>query len=78
MAGGKRKRKSKIDIVMEEFKRGTLNIGKSKKKVKSRAQALAIALEESRKAGEKAPSKKRARKPRKSKASRSGGKKKKK
>jgi hypothetical protein len=29
---------------MREFKKGELNIGKSKKKVKSRKQAIAIAL----------------------------------
>ncbi len=31
---------------MREFKRGELPIGKSKKKVKSRKQAIAIALSE--------------------------------
>ena len=34
----------KISKVMREFKNKKLNIGKSKKKVKSRKQALAIAL----------------------------------
>lgn len=43
--------KRKIGIVMGEFKKGTLPIGKSKKKVKSRKQAVAIALSEARKAG---------------------------
>jgi len=36
--------KEKIRKVMEEFKQGELNIGKSDKKVKSRKQAVAIAL----------------------------------
>ena len=31
---------------MREFKKGKLNIGKSKKKVKNRKQAIAIALNE--------------------------------
>ena len=31
---------------MGEFKKGKLNIGKSKKKVKNRKQAIAIALNE--------------------------------
>ena len=36
----------KVKKVMREFKRGELPIGKSKKKVKSRKQAIAIALSE--------------------------------
>lgn len=44
----KKKRSKKIEQVMHEFKEGTLNIGKSKKKVKKRSQAIAIALSESR------------------------------
>ena len=36
----------KISKVMREFKKGKLPIGKSKKKVKSRKQAIAIALRE--------------------------------
>ena len=36
----------KVKKVMIEFKKGELNIGKSKKKVKSRKQAIAIALSE--------------------------------
>lgn len=38
--------KNKIRKVMHEFKEGELNIGKSKKKVKKRKQAIAIALSE--------------------------------
>lgn len=34
----------KVAKVMREFKKGELNIGKSSKKVKSRKQAVAIAL----------------------------------
>jgi len=40
-----RKRK-KVSKVMREFKNKKLNIGKSKKKVKNRKQAIAIALNE--------------------------------
>jgi hypothetical protein len=40
---------SKIKKVMGEYKKGELNIGKSKKKVKNRKQAIAIALSEARK-----------------------------
>jgi len=36
----------KVKTVMKEFKKGELNIGKSSKKVKSRKQAIAIALSE--------------------------------
>ena len=36
--------KKKISKVMKEYKAGTLNIGKSKKMVKSKKQAIAIAL----------------------------------
>jgi hypothetical protein len=44
----KGKKPGKVHKVMSEFKRGELNIGKSKKKVKSRKQAIAIALSEAR------------------------------
>ena len=37
---------AKVKKVLKEFKKGELNIGKSKKKVKSRKQAIAIALSE--------------------------------
>ena len=40
------KRTSKSNKVMKEFKKGELNIGKSKKKVKNPKQAIAIALSE--------------------------------
>jgi hypothetical protein len=54
MARRKRGQK-KVAKVMREFKRGKLKIGKSKKKVTSRKQAIAIGLSEARKAGEKVP-----------------------
>lgn len=36
----------KVAKVMKEYKKGELNIGKSSKKVKSKKQAIAIALSE--------------------------------
>ena len=42
----KTEQEKKISKVMREFKKGKLPIGKSKKKVKSRKQAIAIALRE--------------------------------
>jgi hypothetical protein len=41
-----KKSEKKVAKVMREFKKRKLNIGKSKKKVKSRKQAIAIALNE--------------------------------
>ena len=38
------KKQAKVRKVMREFKKGELNIGKSSKKVKSKKQAVAIAL----------------------------------
>ena len=50
----KKKGRSKIPIVMKEFKAGTLNSGSKKgPKVTSRKQAVAIALSEERKARKK-------------------------
>ena len=40
------KKQKKVSKVMREYKKGKLNIGKSKKKVKNRKQAIAIALSE--------------------------------
>ena len=40
----KTKAQKKISKVMREYKKGELNIGKSSKKVKSRKQAVAIAM----------------------------------
>lgn len=39
-------KKNKVHKVLSEFKKGTLNIGKSKKKVTKKSQAVAIALSE--------------------------------
>ena len=39
-------KRKKVSKVMREFKKGKLNIGQSKKKVKNRKPALAIALTE--------------------------------
>jgi hypothetical protein len=47
---------------MHEKKAGTLRSGRSKKKVKSRKQAVAIALSEARASGAKVPRKKSAKK----------------
>ena len=52
------KGKSKIEKVMKEHKEGKLKSGGGKK-VKSRKQAVAIALSEARKAGAKIPKKKK-------------------
>jgi hypothetical protein len=49
----KTKAQKKISKVMREFKAGELNIGKSKKKVKSKKQAVAIALSQAGKSKKK-------------------------
>ncbi len=51
-------KKSKVEKVMHEFKEGDLKSG-SGDKVKSRKQAIAIALSEAREAGEDVPSPKK-------------------
>jgi hypothetical protein len=43
------KKQKKVEKVMHEFKEKSLTIGKSKKKVKNRKQAIAIALSEAKK-----------------------------
>jgi len=57
MARYSKKSQKKVKRAMHEFKRGTLKIGKSKKRVKSRKQAIAIGLSEARKNGAKVPRK---------------------
>ncbi len=49
----KNKAQAKISKVMKEFKKGELNIGKSPKKVKSKKQAVAIALSQAGKSKKK-------------------------
>jgi hypothetical protein len=54
MAKKKTKAEAKVSSVMREFKAGTLNSGTAKgPKVKSRKQAIAIALSEAAKVGKK-------------------------
>jgi hypothetical protein len=60
MAQRSTKGKNKIAKVMREKKHGTLKSG-SGHKVKSRKQAVAIALSEARKSGAKIPKKKSSR-----------------
>jgi hypothetical protein len=51
-----------VERAMKRRKKGTLRSGRSKKKVKSRKQAIAIGLSEARKKGKKVPRKKGGRK----------------
>jgi hypothetical protein len=55
---GKKAQKS-VESAMRKRKKGTLKSGKSKKKVKSRKQAIAIGLSEAREKGAKVPPKKK-------------------
>jgi hypothetical protein len=61
MAARRRRRKygraagKKVKRAMHKRKRGTLRSGRSKKKVKSRKQAIAIGLSEARRRGAKVP-----------------------
>jgi len=61
-AGAKKRKKlppkDKVEVVMKEFKRGTLNSG-SGSKVTNPKQAIAIGLSEARKVGAKIPKKKK-------------------
>lgn len=55
-----KKKSSKVEKVMHEYKEGELHSGSKKgPKVKSRKQAIAIALSEARKSGAKVPKKKK-------------------
>jgi hypothetical protein len=49
-----------VKKALHERKQGTLSSGRSKKKVKSRKQAIAIGLSEARAAGARVPSRPRA------------------
>jgi Family of unknown function (DUF6496) len=62
MARYGKKAGSKVKRALHELKSGTLRSGRSKKKVKSRKQAIAIGLSEARRAGAKVPRKKTGRK----------------
>jgi hypothetical protein len=53
------KAQQKIGKVMHEFKEGDLRSGKSGKKVTSRDQAVAIGIDEARRAGTKVPKQKK-------------------
>ena len=55
MAKYGKKAQQKVRRAMHERKRGTLKMGRSGKKVKSRKQAIAIGLSEARRAGGKVP-----------------------
>jgi hypothetical protein len=57
MAKYGRKASKKVERAMHERKRGTLRSGRSGKKVRSRAQAIAIGLSEARRSGAKVPRK---------------------
>ncbi|MEK7152889.1 MAG: DUF6496 domain-containing protein [Patescibacteria group bacterium] len=58
MAKYGQKAQEKVEKTMHELKKGTLKSGKSKKKVTSRKQAVAIGLSKARKEGAKVPKKK--------------------
>ena len=58
MARYGKKAGSKVKRAMHELKAGTLRSGRSKKKVTSRKQAVAIGLSEARREGAKVPRKK--------------------
>ncbi len=47
----------KVKRAMHEMKRGTLRSGRSKRKVRSRKQAIAIGLSEARRSGARVPRK---------------------
>ena len=64
MAKYGKKASEKVEKAMHERKEGTLKSGRSKKKVTSKKQAIAIGLSEAQKAGGKVPSKKSASKKR--------------
>ena len=56
------KAQKKVQRAMSERKQGKLRSGRSKKKVTSRKQAIAIGLNEARKSGAKVPKKRKSKK----------------
>jgi len=73
MARYGQKASQKVQKAMHERKRGTLRSGRSRKRVTSRKQAIAIGLSEARRAGGKVPPnpKRRGKSSRRKKSSRS-------
>ena len=61
---------AKVGRAMKKRKAGTLKSGRSRRKVKSRKQAIAIGLSEARAAGAKVPKKRGPKKAKKRKAKR--------
>ena len=59
MAKYSEKSQEKVQEAMHEMKEGTLEIGRSGKKVTNPKQAIAIGLSEAREAAEKVPKKKK-------------------
>jgi hypothetical protein len=59
MAKTSKAARKSVKKAMHKRKKGTLKSGKSKKKVKSKKQAVAIGLSEARKKGAKVPRKKK-------------------
>jgi hypothetical protein len=62
MARYSKKASTSVERAMKKRKAGTLKSGRSKRKVKSRKQAIAIGLSEARKKGAKVPKKRKAKK----------------
>ena len=58
MAKYGKKASQKVERAMHERKRGTLKSGRSRKRVTSRKQAVAIGLSQARRAGAKVPARK--------------------
>jgi hypothetical protein len=58
MARYGKKASAKVEKAMHERKRGTLKSGRSRRKVTSRKQAIAIGLSQARRSGAKVPRKK--------------------
>ena len=56
-----KKASAKVRETMRERKRGTLRSGRSRRKVKSRKQAIAIGLSKARRSGVKVPPRKKGR-----------------